>query len=326
MKRPRIVVDIAPELAADLFDAELLARLNAAGEVRVTGGSGDGREWGEILVTGWGTPPLEPHRSKRSPDLVVHSAGTIRKLVPKSLIEEGVQVTQAPQGTATSVAELALYLTTGLLRDLHSVDRVMFEHRDWGAASRLGLGRTVDGTRITVVGASRVGRLYIRKAGALGALLTVYDPYLSEADAEELGVVISRDLDEALSGAEVVALHAPVTDETVRMLSGERLAKLPAGTLIVNTARSALIDMPALERELVNGRLSAALDVFDIEPLPAGSPLWGLPNVILTPHLGAVTINSRRAQGRIVVEEIERYVAGEPLHNAISAGVYDRLA
>jgi phosphoglycerate dehydrogenase-like enzyme len=138
--------------------------------------------------------------------------------------------------------------------------------------------------------------------------------------------VISRDLDEALSGAEVVALHAPVTDETVRMLSGERLAKLPAGTLIVNTARSALIDMPALERELVNGRLSAALDVFDIEPLPAGSPLWGLPNVILTPHLGAVTINSRRAQGRIVVEEIERYVAGEPLHNAISAGVYDRLA
>jgi phosphoglycerate dehydrogenase-like enzyme len=84
--------------------------------------------------------------------------------------------------------------------------------------------------------------------------------------------------------------------------------------------------MPALERELVSGRLSAALDVFDSEPLPADSPLWSLPNVILTPHIGAVTLNSRRAQGQIVVDEIERYLAGEPLHNAVSADVYDRLA
>jgi len=101
---------------------------------------------------------------------------------------------------------------------------------------------------------------------------------------------------------------------------------MPDGAALVNTARSAIIDMRALEAELLAGRLSAALDVFDVEPLPADSPLYGLPNVILTPHIGAVTTASRHEQGEIVVDEIERMLRGTPLQHAVTADSYDRLA
>jgi phosphoglycerate dehydrogenase-like enzyme len=325
MARPQIVIDVARPLLADLFDEATMARLAALGDVAHTEGTGRDRERAEILVTGWGTPPLAGERVGDRLRLVVHSAGTIRGLVPKSLIGDGVKVSHAPAGMARSVAELAVYFTMSLLRDLHGVDRRMFVDRSWAAASVFGLGRTIASTRIGVVGASRVGRHYVEQVRALGARVSVYDPYLSEASAAELGAT-RLGLDELLETSEVIAVHAPVTDETRQLLDARRLASIPDGTILINTARSAILDGAALERELRSGRLSAALDVFDDEPLPPDSGLWGLPNVMLTPHIGAVTVDSRRAQGAIVVDEIERYVSGLPLEYEVHTDTYDRLA
>lgn len=327
MTQPRIIIDIARTLEDDLFDEGLLARLDALGDVSHIGGSGDRvRMSADVLVTGWKTPALP---SRRGPDdrlrLLVHSAGTIRGLVPRSLIEDGVRVSQASAGMARSVAELALYFTLSLLRTLQGVDRQMHQNHDWAEAASFGLGRTVSSETIGVVGASRVGRLYIELVKGLGAHVKVYDPYLSEADAARLGVVLVP-LDELLSSCPVVALHAPVTSETRNLLSAERLASIRDGGILINTARSAILDTAALEREVRSGRLSAALDVFDDEPLPPDSVLWGLPNVILTPHIGAVTRDSRRTQGRIVIEEIERFFAGAALENEVLVSTYDRLA
>ena len=318
------MLDLAPEQELNLFAEDLLARLHALGTVERIGG--EGRLGADVLVTGWRTPALPERRAEAGRiGLVVHSAGTIRKIVPKSLIEDGVRVSQATAGMARSVAEFALHLTMSLLRSLHGVDRAMHGAHDWSGASVFGLGTTIAGTRIGVVGASRVGRIYIELVRACGAEVVVHDPFLTEAAAQELGVELAG-LDELVRSCQVVALHAPVTDETRGMISAERLAMIPDGGVLVNTARSAVLDGIALERELVSGRLSAALDVFDTEPLPADSPLWGLSNVILTPHIGAVTTHSRRSQGVIVVEEIERWCRGEDLRHEVLATTYDRLA
>lgn len=201
----------------------------------------------------------------------------------------------------------------------------MARDHDWRSAASVEVGHTVSGTRIGVLGASRVGRAYIRMVVALGAEVVVYDPYLTAEDAKNLGVAHAG-LDELLSTCPVIANHAPVTQETRGLLNSEKLSLIQDGGILINTARSAIIDTAALVDELQSGRISAGLDVFDREPLESGSPLWGLPNVILTPHIGGITLEARRDMGRIAVDEVENFLTGRPLTNEILAPNYDILA
>jgi phosphoglycerate dehydrogenase-like enzyme len=328
MTRPRLLLDLSPELEHDLFDVPTLMRLDRVADVQRAGServADPTRLDADILVTGWGSAALPASLEQGARlKLVAHSAGTVRWLVPKTLVADGVRVTQAAAGMATSVAELALFFTQSLLRRLYAVDRLMVQG-DWSGALEFGLGRTIAGTRIGVIGASRVGRSYIELVTALGAEVVVSDPYLHPAEARDMGVELVE-LDDLLASCPVVALHAPVTHQTRGMLTAERFALLRDGAVFVNTARSAIIDSAALVAELRSGRISAALDVFDVEPLPAGDPLWSLPNVMLTPHIGAVTTHSRRTQGVIVVEEIERFASGVGLRFEVNEANYDRLA
>jgi phosphoglycerate dehydrogenase-like enzyme len=328
MARPRILLDLTPELQADLFDESALQRLERYGDVECSARgrvSDADRLKADIVVTGWGSAPFPPTLNPGDNlKLIAHSAGTIRWMVPNTLMADGVHLTQAAAGMATSVAELALYFTQSLLRNLYRVDRLMVQHK-WTDSLGFGLGRTIAGTRIGVIGASRVGRSYIELVSALGGEVVVSDPFLSAAEARELGVELIG-LDDLLRTCPVVALHAPVTHETRGMLTAERFAMIEDGGVFVNTARSAIIDSAALVAELRSGRLSAALDVYDVEPLPADDPLWTLPNVILTPHIGAVTTHSRHTQGAIIIEEIERFTSGVGMRFEISEATYDRLA
>jgi phosphoglycerate dehydrogenase-like enzyme len=200
----------------------------------------------------------------------------------------------------------------------------MTGRRDWAGAD-FGLGRTLAESTIGVIGASRVGRAYLKLVVAAGAEVLLHDPYLDDSEAKRLGARLVP-LDELLSQSAVVALHAPVTAETRLMLGAAELALIPDGGVVVNTARSALVDTAALLAELRTGRLSAALDVFDEEPVPADSEWWRLPNVLLTPHLGARTQHSRRTQGSIVVDEIRRYCAGRDLQHEVLPGTYELMA
>lgn len=327
---PAIVLDLAPSLEQSLFDAESLARLEALGTVTRTtpgiDGDAERRLQADVLVTGWGSAPLPARRGGGwRLRFIAHSAGTVRHLVPKSLLSDGIRLTHASAAMARSVAETALWFTIGQLRSMHIVEKAMRQRHDWEPARSPGLGRTVEGTRIGVIGASRVGRVYIELVRALGATVVVHDPYLSDEEARQLGV-LATPLETLLRTCFVVALHAPVTDETRGMLGAERLAMMPDGGILVNTARSALCDTAALTAELRQGRLSASLDVFDDEPLPADSELWDLPNVVLTPHIAGATHQGYRLQGRTVVDETEAYLQGRPLAHEIHASAYDRLA
>jgi len=134
-----------------------------------------------------------------------------------------------------------------------------------------------------------------------------------------------RSIDELpglLPEADVVVILLPVTDETRHLVNAEFLASMKDGALLVNAARGVIVDTDALLKELASGRIGAALDVTDPEPLPEGHPLWSAPGLLLTPHVGGAVHNSRASAYRVVAEQLRRLAAGEPLLNVIGSRGY----
>lgn len=265
----------------------------------------------DVLVTAWGTPPLDAALLDRAANLrlVAHTGASVKPFVTDDLWARGIQVTQAGAGMARSVAEVALAFTLALLHQVHRFDRALRGGSSWFAAERAPRRHEILHCPIGVIGASRTGRAYIELVRALGADVRVTDPFAEDA----------VELDELLATSRIVAVHAPALPETRHLLGRRELALMPDGAGLVNTARSWLVDETALLAELCTGRLDAALDVFDEEPLPVDHPFRALPNALLTPHQAAGTKECRRRQGDIVVAEIERLAAGRPLEHAVTA-------
>lgn len=279
----------------------------------------------DVLITGWGAPKLECLTDDRL-RFIVHTAGSWRGALGEKVLAGEVIVCQAGSDPmARAVAEFALTLELMLLRHAHTYDRGMQTTRDYALSRHPEFGTGIHAVRHGIVGLSRVGVWRARMLRGLGCMdLVAHDPYFPAERAAELGVRLVP-LDDALASP-VVAMHAPVTPETRGMLGREEFARIPDGGIFLNTARAAVIDGEALERELVAGRIRAGLDVFDEEPLPASSPLYGLPNVILSPHVAGATVQARFEQGATAVDEIARFWAGEPLRTAIATGAAQHLS
>jgi phosphoglycerate dehydrogenase-like enzyme len=126
------------------------------------------------------------------------------------------------------------------------------------------------------------------------------------------------ELPDLLPGADVVVLVVPLTDLTRRMVDAAFLARMKDGALLVNVARGAVVDTDALVAALRSGRISAALDVTDPEPLPHGHPLWGCPNLLVTPHVGGASTAMEPRAYRLVRDQLARFAAGEPLANVMT--------
>jgi phosphoglycerate dehydrogenase-like enzyme len=179
--------------------------------------------------------------------------------------------------------------------------------------------------RVGIVGASRIGRRVIVALRPFDFSICVYDPYLSEQEAASLGVE-KVELDDLLRSSDVVTLHAPSLPETRHLIGARELALIPDGAALINTARGALIDGAALEQELSSGRIRAVIDTTEPEPLPAGSPLYDLPNVFLTPHIAGASGTEVYRMTEIVIEEIGRYLRGEPLQHEVRQEDLARIA
>ncbi|WP_460653710.1 hydroxyacid dehydrogenase [Kribbella endophytica] len=279
----------------------------------------------DAVVTGWGFPRLDARRLALAPrlQLVMHSASSLRALVSEDFWRTGIPVSQAGAAMSSAVAELSLTFTLALLRRVHRLDNALRSGADWATARSVPRAQEIAGARIGVVGASRTGRRYVELCQALGAEIAIYDPYVEVGDPLAAAVTT---LPELLAVSDVVAIHAPATDETHGLIGAEQLRLIRDGGLIVNTARPSILDLDALYVEVAAGRLDAALDVFDAEPLPVDDRWRALPNVLLTPHLGGATAQSRRRAGEIVVAEIRRHLAGEPLQYAVSQAESERMA
>lgn len=267
----------------------------------------------EVLITGWGVPHVGPEVLDAAPALrgVLHAGGSVRSLISTACWERGIPVTSAVRANALPVAEytLAAILLSGKeafgLRERFRAERTFPAPGDLAATGNLG-------RRVGVIGASRVGRRLLELLRPFDIRVGLYDPYVTPAEARALNAVPLA-LDELLRTSDIVTLHAPDTPETQRMLDRERLALIPDGGVLVNTSRGALVDPLALSDELVSGRISAVLDVTEPEPLPPDSPLYGLPNVFLTPHIAGSLGNEMERLGRTVVDELALLLAGAPL-------------
>jgi phosphoglycerate dehydrogenase-like enzyme len=266
----------------------------------------------EVLITGWGCPHLGADVLDAAPRLrtVLHAAGSVRSLVGDAFWERGLTLSSAVHANALPVAEytLAAILFAGKdafgLRERFRSERVYPDPDAYTAVGNLG-------RRVGIIGASRVGRRVLELLRPFELSVSLYDPYVDDTEAAALGAV-SLPLDELLRRSDIVSVHAPDIPETHRMLSRARLALIPDGGVLINTSRGALVDPDALAEELVCGRIGAVLDVTEPEPLPADSPLYGLPNVFLTPHIAGSLGNELGRLGGTVVTELERLAAGLP--------------
>ncbi len=283
----------------------------------------------EVLVGGWGCPRLHRGVLDRMPALrlLAYGAGTVRATVSDELWARGIAVSTAAAANAVPVAELTFAAIVMIAKD---VFRVRDRYRETkGQAIVLGQGPARDlgtlGLRVGVVGASRIGRLVIERLATLDAEVAVSDPYLTAPDAAALGTT-AMGLDDLCAWADVVSLHAPALPTTRHLLDADRLASMRDGAWLVNTARGSLVDPAALEAECGSGRLCAFIDTPDPEPLPASSPLWDLPNVVLTPHIAGSEGSEVARMGDLAIAEVARFAAGEPLAHPVVATDMDRIA
>jgi phosphoglycerate dehydrogenase-like enzyme len=310
-----------------LFPPPLLGRLAGLVDVPATAAPvPPASEEAEVLITGWGCTPLDAAVLRRLPRLraVLHAAGSVKPLVTEACWERGLLMSSAAAANAVPVAEFTLgaILLAGKdtlrMRALYA-DR----HAHPGPAETTHLGN--HRRRVGIVGASRIGRRVIALLRPFDLDLAVHDPFLTERAAGELGIP-ALPLDELVARSDVLSLHAPALPETRHLMDGRRLALMPDGATLVNTARGSLVDTAALTAALVSGRISAVLDVTDPEPLPPGSPLYGLPNVLLTPHIAGALGNELERLGVVVVEELERLLAGAPLRYGVRRADLDHIA
>ena len=222
----------------------------------------------------------------------------------------GIPVLNTPARNADAVAELAVALLLAATRHLLTADsdvRSGNTFRDGVIPYQRFRGWEIAGLTAGLVGLGAVGRALRWRLVGLGMRVIAYDPYHDEA---------RHSLDELLGEADVVSMHAPVTDDTVGMIGAEQFAAMRDGVVYLNTARAQLHDTDALVAALRDGKVAAAgLDHFAGEWLPADHPLTAMPNVVLTPHIGGATWNTEARQAQMVADDLEALLSGgAPTH------------
>lgn len=330
MSRLELTFAMRPGLLGRLFTPAALGRLAEVARFDpVALGSFDDPVFArtEVLVTGWGSPPLTAEVLAAVPRLaaVVHAAGSVKHHLPADFWARGIPVSTAAVVNAGPVAEYtlaAILFANKAVLPIAAAYHQQPQDLDVDVAFP-SVGNY--GKRIGVVGASRIGRRVIELLRPFDVDVAVADPFLTPDDAATLGVTL-LDLDELVATADVVSLHAPDLPSTAHLLDRRRLALMRDGATVVNTARPALVDQDALVAEVVSGRLNAVLDLTVPERLPRDSPLFGLPNVLVTPHIaGSMGLELARL-GDAAVDEVHRIAAGLPLLHPVSAQHLERSA
>jgi D-3-phosphoglycerate dehydrogenase len=228
--------------------------------------------------------------------------------------ERGVMVINAPTSNIVSAAEHAVGLLLAVARRIPAADASL-RRGQWKRSSFSGV--ELSGKTVGVVGLGKIGQLVAQRLAAFGTELIAYDPYVSPARAAQLGIELV-DLDELLSRADVISIHLPKTPETLGLIGANQLAKAKPGVLIVNAARGGLVDEQALADAVRRGQVGGAgIDVFVTEPCTA-SPLFELPQVVVTPHLAASTIEAQDRAGTDVARSVLRALRGEFVPDAVN--------
>jgi phosphoglycerate dehydrogenase-like enzyme len=276
----------------------------------------------EILLGTWGMPRLDEAFFGGAPGVraVFYAAGSVRGFVTDAVWQRGVRIASAWAGNAVPVAD---YTVAAILFSLKWGWRMAAAMQgDVPMPSREEAPGTY-GSTIGLISLGAVGRLVAERLHHFDLRVLAYDPLVSEEESARLGVARAP-LKDLFERCDVVSLHAPLLPETRGMVTGAHLAAMKRGATFINTARGAVVR----EGELIDvlrhrPDLQALLDVTDPEPPAPTSPLRTLPNVVLTPHVAGSIGRERRRLGRMMAEEVERFIRGEALRWEITE---DRIA
>ncbi|MEV4709635.1 phosphoglycerate dehydrogenase [Actinoplanes sp. NPDC049316] len=226
----------------------------------------------------------------------------------------GVMVVNAPTSNIVSAAEQAIALLLAVARHTASASAAL-KRGEWKRAAYTGV--ELQGKTVGVVGLGRIGVLFAQRMAAFGTRLIAYDPYVQPARAAHLGVRLVG-LDELLRESDFISVHLPRTPETLNLIGEKELATVKPGVRIVNAARGGLVDERALADALADGRVAGAgLDVFVTEPTTS-SPLFAFDNVVVTPHLGASTVEAQDKAGLAVARSVKLALQGEFVPDAVN--------
>ncbi|MDQ0792626.1 hydroxyacid dehydrogenase [Streptomyces sp. B1I3] len=319
-RRPRAALAMGPDAAAAVLRPDSLAALAevctlAGGPViddfttpRARAALADA----ELLITGWGCPPVHAGVLAAAPELraIVHTAGSVRGHVTDACWDRGIEVASAASANALPVAEytVAMILLSG--------KRVLERARDFRAERRRDAWLAVPpdvgnyGRTVGILSASLIGRRVIELLRPYDLRVLLHDPYVSEAEATALGVRPVT-LDVLFSRSDVVSVHTPLLPATTGLVGRELLASMRPGSVLINTSRGAVVDQDALADTLGQERIRAVLDVTDPDPLPPGHPLWECENALITPHLAGSQGNELRRLADLAVGEVARWAAGD---------------
>lgn len=303
-------------VVADPIDKTAVERLRG-GPCRVLDVSGDPSGLRPALADAWGL--IVRSRTKVTGDLI--AAAPQLSLIARAGVgvdnvdmaaagSRSIQVVNAPGAATTSVAELTVALYLLLVRGLVPAIASTKAGR-WERSSH---GRELSGRTIGFVGYGRIAREVARRTVPFGCHAIAFDPYVRRTDD---GTEILA-LDALLGRADIVSLHAALTPENHHLIGADAIARMKPDAYLVNVARGPLVDEAALLAALKDGKLAgAALDVFEVEP-PRDRALLDLPNVIPTPHIGAMTAEGQARAGSEIVDEVLRALRGEPLKNLVA--------
>jgi phosphoglycerate dehydrogenase-like enzyme len=279
-----------------------------------------------VIVSAWSTPPiplawgLEPDCPLRC---VCHVAGSVRKTVPRPLLERGLSVTNWGTSIAYTVAEHALLLAMALLRAQPTwrgaVETPVGLHRLMRSART----KSLRGRRVGVHGFGAIARELIAMLEPHRVDLRVYSAPVPPAAYAARDITPATGLEELFAHSEILFECEALTEATAESVTAPILARLPDDAVFVNVARARLVEEVALLAEARSGRLRIGLDVFHQEPLPTDSPWLRLPGVILSPHIAGPTFDAFQDCGDLALENVARTLAREPLLNLVTLPAYD---
>jgi phosphoglycerate dehydrogenase-like enzyme len=278
-----------------------------------------------VLVTSWGAPDITVKVVAACPNLkyVVHLAGELKWFIQRPVIEHGLLVTNWGDCTSASTAEGALAMTLAILRNYHKMtDWVRKDRLYWETPAK---DEGLFEQRVGLHGLGAIAQEYAKFIKPFDCRIMAYSPHCPDDVFKKLGINRAASLEELYGSNRIISCHAARTPANHHIVNARILSLIEDGGYFINTGRGSVVDTEALIAELRTGRISAALDVYEEEPLAADSPLRDIPNCMVIPHRAGPTPDRRKVMGAHGVDNILRYVKGEKVDSVIDLKKYDLM-
>lgn len=334
MPRPQVIVCAGQELFSSFFPPVQQRRLtrlfrwNRTSDRTITPALRQKLAAADGLITTWDSPRFSEDLIETAPKLrvIAHCGGEVKSRFARSLFDQ-LTITAAPAPMARAAAEMgaALLLYSARNLDFYRNELRKKSNRIYDDMHLHGSTESLVGRGVTMIGFGRIGRALVDLMRGFDLRWLVYDPYAPRSLAKEYPVRFVG-LSSLFHRAHLLVLTAALTEKTRGLLSPERIAQLPDGSVVINIARGGLVDLAALTAEVKSGRIRCAVDVTDpLEPLPIGHPLRTLPGAIVTPHIAASHLRVRHDIAEVVMNDLENFFRGRGVENRVTAAMLDRM-